>query len=158
MMIMWFSFLTLQRSTVFDLITAHTHISAQSSNSVVFRLQPVYFLSLLYRGICCVHSFELHWQVNAIQMSTHNICFYEEVDKKYTGCNLKTMKLLDCALIGVCAVIRWNTVWCLCIKSNYGMYSIIFQQIRTFIFPPLVSFIVCTLIQVYSVCELYTNI
>ena len=32
-------------NTVFDLITAHTPISAQSSNSVVFRLQPVYFLS-----------------------------------------------------------------------------------------------------------------
>ena len=33
---------------------------------------------------------------------------YKEVDKKYTGCNLKT--LLDCALIGICAVIRSNTV------------------------------------------------
>ena len=43
-------------------------------------------------------------------MSTHNICLYEEVDKKYTGCNLKTTELLDCALIGVCAVIRLNTV------------------------------------------------
>ena len=31
--------------TVFDLITARTPISAQSSNSMVFRLQPVYFLS-----------------------------------------------------------------------------------------------------------------
>ena len=30
--------------------------------------------------------------------------------KKYTGCNLKTTELLDCALIGVCAVIRSNTV------------------------------------------------
>ena len=29
--------------TVFDLITAHTPISAQSRNSVDFRLQPVYF-------------------------------------------------------------------------------------------------------------------
>ena len=35
---------------------------------------------------------------------------YKEVDKKYTGCNLKTTELLDCALIGVCAVIRSNTV------------------------------------------------
>ena len=43
-------------------------------------------------------------------MSTHNICLYKEVDKKYTGCNLKTTELLDCALIGVCAVIRSNTV------------------------------------------------
>ena len=43
-------------------------------------------------------------------MGTHNICRYKEVDKKYTGCYLKTVKLLDCALIGVCAVIRSNTV------------------------------------------------
>ena len=32
--------------TVFDLITAHTPLSAQLSNSVVFRLQSVYFLSV----------------------------------------------------------------------------------------------------------------
>ena len=31
-------------NTVFNLITTHTLISAQSSNSIVFRLQPVYFL------------------------------------------------------------------------------------------------------------------
>ena len=43
-------------------------------------------------------------------MSTHNICLYKEVKKKYIGCNLKTTEFLDCALIGVCAVIRSNTV------------------------------------------------
>ena len=43
-------------------------------------------------------------------MGAHNICLYKEVDKKYTGYNLKTMELLDCALIGVCAVIRSNMV------------------------------------------------
>ena len=32
-------------------------------------------------------------QVDAIQMGTHNICFYEEADKIH-GCNLKTMKFL----------------------------------------------------------------
>ena len=46
-------------------------------------------------------------------MSTHNIWFYKEVDKKYTSCNLKTTELLDRAFIGVCAVIRSNTVGCL---------------------------------------------
>ena len=50
-------------------------------------------------------------------MSTHNICLYKEVDKKYTGCNLKTTELLDCALIGMCAVIRSNTVFLLCISN-----------------------------------------
>ena len=54
---------------------------------------------------------ELHQQVDAIQMSTHNICLYKEVDKKYTCCNLKTAELFDCVLIGVCAVIRLNTVY-----------------------------------------------
>ena len=44
-------------------------------------------------------------------MGTHNICLYKEVDKKYTGYNLKTMELLDCALIGVCEVIGSNTVF-----------------------------------------------
>ena len=29
---------------------------------------------------------------------------------KHTGCNAKTKKLLDCALVGVCVVIRLNTV------------------------------------------------
>ena len=44
-------------------------------------------------------------------MSTHKICLYKNVDKKYTGCSLKTTKLLDCALIGECAVIGSNTVF-----------------------------------------------
>ena len=63
-----------------------------------------------YESICCGYSFELHRQVDAIQMGTLNICLYKKVDKKYTGCNLKTTELLDYALIGICAVIRSNTV------------------------------------------------
>ena len=63
--------------TVFDLITAHTPISAQSSNFVVFMLQPM-FLYVLYKSICYGYSFELPQQVEAIQMSTHNICFYKD--------------------------------------------------------------------------------
>ena len=43
---------------------------------------------------------------NAIQVGTHNIWFYKEVDKMYTDCKLKTTALLDCALIGVSAVTR----------------------------------------------------
>ena len=52
----------------------------------------------------------MHRQIDAIQMGTHNISLYKEVDEKYTGCNLKTAELLDCALIGVCVVIKSNTV------------------------------------------------
>ena len=65
----------------------------------------------------------MHRQVDAIQMGTHNICLYKEVDKKYTGYNLKTMELLDCALIGVCAVIRSNTVIWFADKLEVGMAS-----------------------------------
>ena len=54
---------------------------------------------------------KLHRQVDAIQMSTHNICLYKEIQRKYTCCNLKTTELFDGVLIGVCAVIRSNTVF-----------------------------------------------
>ena len=57
-----------------------------------------FFLILFIKSICCWYSFELHQQVDAIQMGTHKICLYKEVDKKYTGSNLKTMELLDYAL------------------------------------------------------------
>ena len=40
-------------------------------------------------------------------MRTRNICLYKKVNKKYTGCNLKTMEFHECVLIGV---IRSNTV------------------------------------------------
>ena len=53
-----------------------------------------FFSDFLYNGICCGYSFELHRQVDAIQMSIHNICLYKEVKKKYTGCNLKTTEFL----------------------------------------------------------------
>ena len=65
-----------------------------------------FFYDFLNKSICYGYSFELHQQIDAIQMSTHNICLYKEVDKNYTGCNLKTMELLDCAVIWVCALIR----------------------------------------------------
>ena len=88
----------------------------QSSGELTSQKRPClmiimrFFSNFIYKGICCGYSFELHRQVDAIQMSTHNICFYKEVKKKYTGCNLKNTEFLDCALIGVCAVIRSNTV------------------------------------------------
>ena len=49
------------------------------------------------------------------------ICGYKEVNKKYNSCNLKTMELLDCALIGVCAVIRSNTVHVHAYRSSKDM-------------------------------------
>ena len=44
-------------------------------------------------------------------MGNHNICLYKEVNKKYTGCNLKITELLDRGLIIICAVIRSNKVY-----------------------------------------------
>ena len=46
---------------------------------------------------------------NSIDQMMQFICLYKVV-KKYTGCNLKTTALLDCALTGVSAVMRSNTV------------------------------------------------
>ena len=60
----------------------------------------LFFSEFLYKSICCGYPFELHPQVDAIQMGTHNICLYKEVDKKYTGFNPKTTSFIDCALIG----------------------------------------------------------
>ena len=35
------------------------------------------FPDFLYKSICCGYSFELHRQVDAIQMGTHNICLFK---------------------------------------------------------------------------------
>ena len=61
--------------------------------------QLVYF-ELMILG-CTVHC--------RFRFSDCTVIHCDKVDKKYTGCNLKTMQLLDCALIGLCAVIRSNT-------------------------------------------------
>ena len=76
----------------------------QKTHKIMF--MRFFFSDFLYKSICCGYSFELHRQVNAIQMGTHNICLYRVIDKKYTGCNLKSTELLSCALTGICVVIR----------------------------------------------------
>ena len=54
----------------------------------------LFFLSdFLYKRICCGYAFELHRQVDAIQMGTHNIWLYKEVDEKYTNYNLKIYEI-----------------------------------------------------------------
>ena len=42
--------------------------------------------------------------------------YIKKLTKKYTGCNLKNMDLLDCELIRVCVVIRPNTVCQACLS------------------------------------------
>ena len=71
----------------------------------------ILFSVFFYRSICYGYSFELPQLVKAIQMSTHNICFYKEVDKSTLVVIFKITKLLDCVLIGACAVIRSNTLY-----------------------------------------------
>ena len=47
-----------------------------------------------------VKAYVVGTHLNCIDKSTtHNICLYKEVDKKYTGCNPETTELLDCELI-----------------------------------------------------------
>ena len=63
-------------------------------------------------------------------MSTDNICLYKEVARKYTCCNLKTTELLDCALIGVCAVIRLNMVFRILLWNLFIIdYDSLFRQV-----------------------------
>ena len=85
------------------------HFKKRSAMDLFDDVYVIFFPDFLYKSICSGYSFELHQQVDAIQMGTHNICLYKEVDKKYTSCILKTTELLDCALIGV---IRLYTVLC----------------------------------------------
>ena len=101
------------------------HYKKDQKKSYLMMIIMQFFSDFLYKGICCGYSSELHWQVDAIQKSTHNICLCKEVEKKCTGCNLKTMGFLDCALIGVCTVIRLNTVCKNCFLSAHPYVVVI---------------------------------
>ena len=64
-------------------------------------------------------------------MGTHNIRLYTEVDKKYSGSNLKSTELLECALTGVCAVIRAKHSSFLFLYENvYCGYSLEVPQMK----------------------------
>ena len=78
-------FVEKEENTVLDLINAHNPISAQSSNFIVFMLQSIFLYVLLYKSICCGYSFELPQQVEAVQMSTHNICLYKDNQEQTLG-------------------------------------------------------------------------
>ena len=74
------------------LLTKDTLEKQISAKALFDDVYVIFFLIFFIKNICCRYTFELHQQVDAVQISTHNICLYKEVDKKYTGCNLKTMK------------------------------------------------------------------
>ena len=75
-----------------------------------------FFSDFLYKSMCCGYSFALNRQVDA----THNICLYEDVDKKYTGCII--WRLQNCltvrALKGYVQLLSWipyvhfSAYWC----------------------------------------------
>ena len=50
-------------------------------SSVLNDAFAILFSDFLYENIYCGYSFELSRLVKAIQMSSHNIYFYKEVDK-----------------------------------------------------------------------------
>ena len=73
--------------------------------------QRTYLVMLMRFFSDFLYKMHILWVLIAIQTVTHKLCLFKvQVDKKYTNCNLKTTELLDCALIGICAVIRSNMV------------------------------------------------
>ena len=57
-------------------------VSAQSSNLVVLDYSQCTFIYFfIKKNVYCWYSFELPQQLKAIQLSTNNICFYEENQK-----------------------------------------------------------------------------
>ena len=73
---------------------------------------------------CIDKSMQFKWQPK-----TYAFIKKKKSRQKYTGCNLKTTKSLDCALIGVCAVIRSKTVILfLVVLGTLGRFSATFDK------------------------------
>ena len=77
----------------------------------------VCFFLLFFFLIFFIKAYVVGTHLNCI-IKSHNICLYKETDKKSTGCNLKTMELLDCEFIWVCLVFRLNTVFCIYVAPD----------------------------------------
>ena len=70
---------------------------------------PIFYIKAYIVG---THLNYLNKLIKAYVVGTHLNCLdYKELCKYYTDYNLKPTNLLDCVLIGVCAVIRSNTVF-----------------------------------------------
>ena len=98
------------------------HFKKRSTNDLFDDIYAIFFSEFLYKSTCCGYSFEVHPEVDAIQMGTHNICLYREIDKS-TLAVIWNLELLDCVLIGVWAVIRSNTVRTLLRGTAIGLQS-----------------------------------
>ena len=94
--------------------------------------------------------------VELLRQGTQNIFLYKQVDRKYTGCNLKTMELLDCGLIEVYAVIRSNTVCCgysleaPVVEGGGGFISFVYSLSLLFLFLPCSSSLSSLLLSLLS--------
>ena len=73
-------------------------------------------------------------------MGTHSICFYKGVAKQYTRCNPKSTELLDCALIGVCAIIRSNTICLLLLHENVFLVPVLHYMVNIQKFKHIISY------------------
>ena len=56
----------------------------------------ILFADFLYKSICFGYMLEFPWLVEAIQTSSHNLCFYKEVDKSILAVILR---LLNCLTV-----------------------------------------------------------
>ena len=86
-----------------SLTCAKYYLNSEASPNYIYRIRPNYHTNPYKRAVkkfhslqisasvlflyffikaCCGYSFELHRLVDAIQMSTHNICLYKENHKK----------------------------------------------------------------------------
>ena len=72
----------LEKLVVNNLLRAHfKERSAEDFMRSIFNdIYTILFSDFLYKNIRCGYLFELPQLVEAIQMSTHNICFYKEVE------------------------------------------------------------------------------
>ena len=64
--------------------------------STLIDAYAILFSDCLYKNICCGYSFELPRFAEAIQMKTHSISFYKEVDKSTLAV---IYRLLNCLAV-----------------------------------------------------------
>ena len=74
--------LTIKYISTYTKGTLKTRSAKDLTNDAYTAFFCACFPDFLYKSICCGYSFELHQQVDAIQMGTRNICLYKEEDKK----------------------------------------------------------------------------
>ena len=101
---------------------------AKVGNAIVFFL--FFFSDFFIKAYVVGTHLNCIRQVDAIQMFSHNIHLYTEVDKKYTGCSLKTTELLDSVLIRVCVVIRSNRVF---VNAGWSVFTWLHISYGTFL-------------------------